>query len=140
MSGNGAARVLCVDDNVVITEALAAAFSASREFRWLGALSDANTLLATCLADPPDLVLLDVDMPGRDPFEVLAELAEARPEVRVLLFSGLVRRDLVHRALEAGAWGYVSKNDGADALLDAMRRVTAGELGFSPEAERWAEE
>jgi DNA-binding NarL/FixJ family response regulator len=47
----------------------------------------------------------------------------------------MVRRDLIDRALECGAWGYVSKGDGEAALFEAMRKAMGGELGLSPEAQ-----
>ena len=128
--------VLCVDDNAAVAEALEVKVGRTEGFEWKGALPRADDLVAVCLRERPMLVLLDVDMPGRDPFEALAELVEKCPETRVVMFSGHVRRDLVTRAVDAGAWGYVSKNDGEEELVAALRRVAAGELALSPEAKR----
>jgi DNA-binding NarL/FixJ family response regulator len=129
--------VLCVDDNEHVAVALRLKFMAAGEFQWRGWLPSAAGLVAAAEREAPRVVLLDIDMPGPDPFEALAQIADRCPETRVVVFSGHVRRDLIDRALETGAWGYVSKNDGEDALLDAVRRVVAGELGLSPEV-RWA--
>jgi two-component system response regulator NreC len=128
--------VLCVDDNVAVAEALEVKVGRAEGFEWKGTLSRADDLVDVCLRDPPMLVLLDVDMPGRDPFDALAELVEKCPDTRVLMFSGHVRRDLITRAVDAGAWGYVSKNDGENEIVTALRRVAAGELALSPEAKR----
>jgi DNA-binding NarL/FixJ family response regulator len=128
--------VLCVDDNAAVAEALEVKLGRSEGFEWKGALRRADDLVAVCVRDRPTLVLLDVDMPGRDPFDVLAELVDRCPETRVLVFSGHVRRDLITRAIDSGAWGYVSKNDGEEEMVAALRQVAAGELALSPEAKR----
>ena len=82
----------------------------------------------------PDIILLDVDMPGLDTFVLLSQLAQHHPQVRVLMFSGHVRQDYIDRAVEMGAWGYVSKNEGIVGVLDALDRAAAGEFVLSPDA------
>jgi len=128
--------VLGVDDNAAIIDALRIKLARAGGFAWQGALSCADDLVETAIRLCPVLVLLDLDMPGKDPFAVLAELVEKCPDTKVVIFSGHVRSDLVHRAIDAGAWGYVSKNDGADDLISALRRIAVGELALSPEAQR----
>jgi two-component system, NarL family, response regulator DesR len=131
---NSEISVLCVDDNEQVAIALRMKFGSIGGFEWRGWLSAADSLVPTVLRDKPGIVLLDIDMPGRDPFDALAELTNRCPRTRVVIFSGHVRRDLVDRALDAGAWGYVSKNDGEESLVHAVRQVAAGELTLSPEA------
>lgn len=126
--------VLCVDDNQPLADALRMKFGADKAFTWKGWLPDANTLVETVARESPAIVLLDIDMAGRDPFDALAEVTTRCPDTRVVIFSGHVRRELVDKALESGAWGYVSKNDGENYLLHAVRQVIAGELALSPEA------
>ena len=132
-------RVLCVDDNEHLADALRVKFGAVGGFDWQGWLPDAGGLVGKVLRDCPSVVLLDIDMPGVDPFDALAELATRCPECRVIVFSGHVRRELIDRALDSGAWGYVSKNDGEEALLEAVRMVAAGELALSPEVRAWCD-
>lgn len=131
--------VLCVDDNGHVADALRLKFGAAGGFQWRGWLPDADQLVSTALRDAPSVVLLDIDMPGSDPFDALSDLAARCPKCRVIIFSGHVRRELIDRALDAGAWGYVSKNDGEDALLSAVRLVAAGELALSPEVRAWCD-
>ncbi len=125
--------VLCVDDNPHVAEALQNKFLRGSLCTWLGWLPDANNLVEWVLENKPDIVLLDIDMPGRDPFEALNELTARRPETRTIIFSGHVRRELVDRAIEGGAWGYVSKNEGEDQLMDAIERVLEDEFILSHE-------
>lgn len=125
--------VLCVDDNEHIREALRLWLARERRYRWAGSLDSADDL-AQRVQDGPSIVLLDIDMPGRSAFDALAELSTRKPEARVIIFSGHVRLELIDRAIEAGAWGYVSKNDGEQALFGAMDRVASDEIVFSAEA------
>jgi DNA-binding NarL/FixJ family response regulator len=128
--------VYCADDNPMVTEALRRYIERSPDFDWIGGAEDADQLIdEVSRRGCPDIVLLDIDMPGRDPFEAIGDLAEHCANTRVLMYSGMVKRDLIDRAIEAGAWGYVSKADGEAELFAAMRKAMAGELGFSPEVQ-----
>jgi DNA-binding NarL/FixJ family response regulator len=128
--------IMCVDDNAAVVEAVATKLTRAGGFLWKGALSRADQLVETCMRDCPDLLILDVDMPGVDAFRALSDLVQRAPNTRAVVFSGHVRRDLIERSLDAGAWGYVSKNDGEDDLVHVLRRVAAGEMALGPEAKR----
>lgn len=125
--------VLCVDDNEPLALALRMKFGSVGGFDWRGWLPDADELVSRTERESPSVVLLDIDMPGRDPFDAVAELTVRCPQTRVVIFSGHVRRELIDRALEAGVWGYVSKNDGEETLVRAVQQVMSGELVLSPE-------
>lgn len=125
--------VLCVDDNPRIAEALRTKLSRTDGFRWGGWLPRADQLVLRAPHDGIHVVLLDLDLPGRDPFDAMLEFCRTCPDVKIVVFSGHVRKDLIDRVIECGAWGYASKNDGESALLDVLRRVVAGEFAMSPE-------
>jgi DNA-binding NarL/FixJ family response regulator len=126
--------ILCVDDNPEIIEAVRMMLERRRDCEWAGSLERADDLVGFARARDPDIVLLDIDMPGRDPFDVVFDLASHCPDARVIMLSGHVRKDLVSRAIKAGAWGYVAKRDGGQALLHAIEQVIAGEFAMSAEA------
>lgn len=126
-------RVLCVDDNPHVAEALRSRLSRQQDLTWVGCLPDADGLAEMLERESPDVVLLDLDMPGRDPLEVLSELSSEAMTARVIVFSGHVRKDLINRAINAGAWGYISKGEGEEVLLESMRRVLHGEFVLSSE-------
>lgn len=127
--------VLCVDDNPHVADALRLKVARTPGLAWQGWLPSADQLFDKVVAEQPDVVLLDIDMPGRSPFEALAQIADEARDSRVLVFSGHVRRELVERAIESGAWGYISKNDGDTTLVEAIRRVATGEFVLSPEVQ-----
>jgi two-component system response regulator DesR len=128
--------VLCVDDNAEIAAALELLFARTPDLEWLGWLPVADGLVEQAARIHPALILVDIDLPGTDPFRAVEELSERLPDSRAVMFSGHVRPELVDRALNAGAWGYVSKNDGEEELLSVLRQVAAGEFAMSSEAMR----
>jgi DNA-binding NarL/FixJ family response regulator len=127
-------RVLCVDDNPAVAEALRLKLSLEPGFTWVGHLECADDLVRQVQESDPDVVLLDVDMPGADPFAVLETLSNVHPQARTVMFTAHARGELVDRAVVAGAWGYLLKSEGTDALLRAIRRVRAGEFVVQPPA------
>jgi len=128
-------RVLCVDDNEEILWALGLHFSHTPDITIVGSLSSLAGLAAALNETKPDILVLDLDMPGKSPLEAMRELDGSGAATRTIVFSGHLRRELIERAMDAGAWGYVSKNDGEDALVTAIRAVMAGEIAWSPEVQ-----
>ena len=121
-------RVLCVDDSVDISELIGRVIRDQPDMELVGALASADNLTEECARVRPQVVLLDLHMPGTPPLEALKELSAAAPAVRVIVFSGLDDGETVDRAVRAGAWGLVPKVAATDAVLDAIRRVAAGEV------------
>jgi two-component system, NarL family, response regulator DesR len=127
-------RILCVDDNEFVGESLKRLVRRTEGLEWLGWLESADDLVPTALDRRPGIVILDYDMPGKSSIEAIAELAAAAPEIRVIVFSGHVRPAFIEQSLQAGAWGYISKNDGTEALLGAIGAVAQSRVALSPEA------
>jgi two-component system response regulator DesR len=125
-------RVLCVDDNELIGDAIEIKLGLAGGFKWLGQLPAADDLVNEALRRQPDVILFDIDMPGRDPLDALKQLTDFVPHVRVLMLTGYVRRDLIERAIESGAWGYLSKYTGGEAIVDAIHNVASGEFVMGP--------
>jgi DNA-binding NarL/FixJ family response regulator len=125
-------KILCVDDNDMVADAIQLKVRMAEGMTWLARLPDAGSLVQTARDLCPDVVLLDIDMPGKDPFAALEELSAACPEARVLMLSGHVRADLLDRAVEAGAWGYISKGDGIESIIDGIRLVATGQFAMGP--------
>ncbi|MBC7772061.1 MAG: response regulator transcription factor [Pyrinomonadaceae bacterium] len=121
-------RVLCVDDSDAITELFCLAITAEPDMIVAGTLSSADTLAEAAARQRPDVVLLDLTMPGKDPLAAVVELASACPDTRVIIFSGYDDPKTVESVMDAGAWGLISKNGDVVDVLAAIRRVAAGEI------------
>lgn len=128
-------RVLCVDDNEFVAESIQRRLSREPGFTWLGQLQSAENLLERCHMDRPDVVILDIDMPGKDPFDALREVSSECPNVRIIMLSGHVRRELIDRAVDSGAWGYLSKSEDTTSIIAAIRGVAEGKFTIGREAE-----
>jgi DNA-binding NarL/FixJ family response regulator len=126
-------RIMCADDNEEILWALGAHFARTKGFNVVGSLSSATGLVATVNDTKPDILVLDLDMPGKSPLQALREITGLGAATRAVVFSGHLRPALVSQAMDAGAWEYVSKNDGVDSVVTAIRAVMAGEIAWSPE-------
>lgn len=128
-------RIMSVDDNEEVLWALGAHFAHLKDFEIVGSLSSATGLLAAVKSAKPDILILDLDMPGQSPVGILQQLTRSNASTRTVVFSGHLRNELIAQAMDAGAWGYVSKNDGEDALVDAIRAIMAGKIAWSPEVQ-----
>ena len=120
--------VFCVDDNQMLAEAIQRRLALEHDFRWAGWVGGFETAVRAVVAAEPDVVMLDIDMPGGDSFDLVRELGEAAPASRVVMFSGHVRGEYIDKAVDSGAWGYLSKNESLEEVLEAIRRVAAGEF------------
>ena len=129
-----AIKVLCVDDDDLVAQIVRITLKHAGGFEWLGQLRDAGDMALHAEIDPPDVVLLDMCMPGKSPFVAMRELFDVCPKARVLMFSGYDGQNLVDRAIEAGASGYLSKHESGCEIIDAIRRVARGEFVMSPHA------
>jgi DNA-binding NarL/FixJ family response regulator len=125
-------RVLCVDDNPLVAQGVQIKLAMYPGFEWVGHLHTADHLLDRVKRLEPHIVLLDIDMPGKDALTALREISEAVPGVRTIILSGYARDEYLDRAVESGAWGYVSKNDGPDEVVEAIRRAAHGHFAFGP--------
>lgn len=135
MSESRVCRILCIDDNELIGSSLERYIASDPAFSWLGLVSDGQNAEERILSQRPDIVLMDVDMPGVDTFSLVERITAGSSRTRVLMLSGHVDIAYVNRALDVGAWGYLSKNEDVRLLIECVRRVAAGEVVLSPEVE-----
>lgn len=120
--------VLVVDDHELFSEALSLLLQGRSDVRLIGAARAADEALALCEPDAPDVVLMDVDLPGVDGIEATRRIRASHPETRVVVVTGLDDPVLVASAIAAGACGYVPKTWAPEEILDVVRRAAAGEL------------
>ena len=126
-------RVLCVDDHSLVVDGLRARLDVEPDIEVIGHLSTADHLVDEARRVEADIVLLDVEMPGIDAFTAADELRRRYPQTRTILLSAHVRDRYLDRAYETGMWGYLTKSDKPEVLIEGIRKVNRGDLAFSPE-------
>jgi DNA-binding NarL/FixJ family response regulator len=125
-------RVLCVDDHPVLVEGIRARLKLEPTLEFVGELPAADHLVAEVKKHTPDIILMDVAMPGLDPFAATADLRRHCPEVKTVFLSAHIRDHYLDAAFQAGAWGYLYKGDDIEDIVEAIKRVAKGEYVFSP--------
>ncbi|MBM6399029.1 response regulator transcription factor [Phycicoccus sonneratiae] len=119
-------RVVLADDQALVRGGLAALLDLEPDLEVVGQAEDGEQVLRVVGETVPDVVLMDVEMPGGDGIEATARVRERHPGVRVLVVTTFGRPGYLRRAMQAGASGFVVKDTPAHALADAVRRVHAG--------------
>jgi NarL family two-component system response regulator LiaR len=128
-----ALRILVVDDHPLMRQAICTAIESERDMEVAGEATDGNEAIAQALKLHPDVIVMDLLMPGKDGLEAIVEIRAANPEARILALTSSSDDDLVVAAIEAGVQGYLLKDTPRDQLLEAIREVHAGN-GFLPPA------
>ncbi|GAA3397142.1 response regulator transcription factor [Streptomyces roseoviridis] len=126
-------RVLLVDDHQVVRRGLRTFLEVQDDIEVVGEASDGAEGVAAAEELRPDVVLMDVKMPGTDGIEALRRLRELANPARVLIVTSFTEQRTVVPALRAGASGYVYKDIDPDALAGAIRSVHAGHVLLQPE-------
>lgn len=128
MSGDSAAglTLILADDHPIVLDGLDQLFRLEPDVRVLARCSDGDEVLRTVRKSPPDVLVLDLLMPGRDGFEVLEGLEEEQLEVRTVVLTASLDDDQLLRAVRLGARGIVLKDMAPQLLVEAVRTVHGG--------------
>ena len=131
---DGKSEITCliVDDHEVVREGLRLSLSRAAHIRVIGEASEGASAVALAERRKPDVVIMDVRMPGMDGLEATKQLTEKVPETAVLIFTAFSERSLLGRGLESGAKGYILKEAPHQTLLRAIEKVVAGEGYVDP--------
>ena len=125
-------RVLVADDHAVVREGIRHVLSAAHGFDVVGEAASGTDAVKMAKECEPDVVLLDVSMPGGTGLEVIGDVRGAAPQARVLILSVHDEAEYVLQAVRAGAHGYLRKDSSPNDLRDAVRTVDRGDTYFSP--------
>jgi DNA-binding NarL/FixJ family response regulator len=125
-------RVLVADDHAVVREGIRHVLSAAHGFDVVGEAASGAEAVKLAGETAPDVVLLDVSMPGGTGLEVIGDVRRAAPQARVLILSVHDEAEYVLQAVRAGAHGYLRKDSSPNDLRDAVRTVDRGDTYFSP--------
>ena len=125
-------RVGVVDDHAVVRRGIASVLSSADDIECVAAVGDGEAALDLVARLNPDVLLLDLSMPGQDGVCVIRALRARAQAVRVLVLTSFSDADLVVEAFRAGADGYLLKYQEAEAILDAVRVIAAGGAPVDP--------
>ena len=124
--------LLIVDDHPVVRDGLSGMFAATPEFSVLGEAADGDEAIRMAMALKPDVILMDLRMPGMDGVTAIAEFARRGIRARVLVLTTYDTDSYVVPAIEAGATGYLLKDAPRAELLRAVRAAARGEAVLAP--------
>jgi len=119
-------RVLIVDDHPMVRQGLKTFLSTCGDIEVVGEASSGQEAVERCVADCPDVMLVDMMMPGMDGAAVTGAIKGVCVQTQVVVLTSFVEPEMVTRALEAGAISYLLKDAGPEKLVDAIRQAHAG--------------
>ena len=125
-------RVLVVDDHLIVREGLGLILETAEGIEQAGEAADGAEALRLCAELQPDVVLMDLRMPGMDGLTAIRRLAQTQPQVAVIILTTYDEDDLMLQGLQAGARGFLLKDTSRAALLDAIRAAARGQTLLSP--------
>jgi len=125
-------RVLVAEDMRILRDTLVAVLGLETDIEVVAQVADGNAIVPSALAQRPDVAVVDIDLPGTHGLTAAARLREQQPDCRVLILTVLGRPGNLRRALAVGVAGFLPKETPAGDLVDAVRRVAAGEKVIDP--------
>ena len=132
-------RVLIADDHALVRRGIREVLEESKDIRVSGEASSAREVLEQLSQAPSDVLVLDINLPGRSGLDLLEDLHRDRPELPVLILTVYSEEQYALRALKSGAAGYLTKETVPEKLVEAVKKVVAGGRYITPTlAERLA--
>jgi len=132
-------RILIADDHAMVRMGLASLLDTEPDIEVVGEAENGEVAVRKALSLKPDVIVMDLMMPGKDGTAATVEVMRAQPETKVLLLTSFGTADGVAHALEAGATGAMMKNADISELVAAIRTIAAGGRAVSPEIRHFME-
>jgi DNA-binding NarL/FixJ family response regulator len=129
-------RVLIVDDHAIVRTGLSQLLGTADDIELVGAASDGAEAVTMAAELRPDVVLMDLSMPGTDGITATGQIVAADPEVHVLVLTSFSDQSRILDALQAGAEGYLLKHSEPEVILTGVREIVAGGSPLDPKAAR----
>ena len=129
-------RVLVADDHAVVRDGLEQLVRSADDLEFVGGAGEGGEAVDVAVARKPDVVLMDLSMPGIDRIEATRRLVKRMPGVQVVVLTSFSDRGRILGALEAGAVGYLLKDAAPEELLNGIRAAARGESPLAPKAAR----
>jgi DNA-binding NarL/FixJ family response regulator len=129
---NDTIKVLVVDDHAMVRESLAHRIEAEAGMEVAGTAGDSNGAVAMADKVHPDVVLMDINMPGNSCFDAVGRICQGTPEAKIIFLSAHATDSYIEQALRARAAGYVVKDEPVQSVIDAINVVASGTTYHSP--------
>lgn len=129
-------RVAIYEDNAGLREILAAIIRESEDFELAGEFGHCLDAIKNTEAFKPDVILMDIDMPGKSGIDAVREIKDSFPETEIIMNTVFDDDDRVFRAIQAGATGYLLKKNSLATLLNSIKDVKSGGAPMSPSIAR----
>jgi len=129
---NSKIKVLLADDHAVVRKGLVQIISETADIQVIGEAEDGTVLLDKTRELHPDVVLMDINMPGKSGWDVMTQLKAESPQLPVIVLSISPEEDYAIKFFKAGASGYLTKSSAPEQLIEAIRKVAAGGKFVSP--------
>ena len=123
--------VVLVEDDAPLQRQLVEILSCPADIECLYAVSSAEEAMEKIPSQPPDVILMDINLPGKSGVDCIPELKRKLPQVEIVMLTAYEEEDNIFRALKAGASGYLIKSSTPDEIYDAIRDVQSGGAPFS---------
>jgi len=125
-------RVLIVDDHAIVRRGIRALLSESGGFEIVGEMANGEEAVLAAAESQPDVILMDLLMPGMDGIEATRHITRQHPDARILVLTSFAADNKFFPAIKAGALGYLLKDSSPEDLLRAIRQVHRGEPALHP--------
>jgi NarL family two-component system response regulator LiaR len=129
-------RVLLVDDHAIVRDGIRALLATEPDIRVVGEAGDGQEAIAEAQRLQPDVLLMDLVMPGLDGLEAIRRIVAQQPQARILVLTSFATHDKVFPAIKAGAMGYLLKDCDAEELVEAIHQVYGGQSSLHPRIAR----
>jgi DNA-binding NarL/FixJ family response regulator len=125
--------LLVVDDHGLVRDGVSGMLAREKDFRVVGVASNADEAITKVIETRPDIVLMDIDMPGLSCFDAIGIIRSRAPDTKFILVTAHEHDEHLEQALKAKVNGFVLKDEGIAGLAEGVRNVAAGRVHFSPE-------
>ncbi len=125
-------RVLIADDHAIVRKGISALLATEPDITVVGEAQDGQEAIAEAKRLRPDVILMDLVMPGVDGLEAIRQITVQQPEVRILVLTSFAGDDKVFPSIKAGALGYLLKDSRPEELVQAIQQVHRGESSLHP--------
>lgn len=125
-------KILLVDDHELVRLGLKSLLSNYPEYQVVAEADSADKAVERCLEYKPDVILMDIRLPGKNGIEATKEIMKELPETKIVMLTSYAEDELLFDAINAGAYGYVLKQIGSEDLIKALERIGRGEALIDP--------